>query len=116
MRTAQRRASTAARRASGARTGAQAARRTGSQAVPAVERRTPVRLDSISNIVQIGTGRLHTLAVGAGGGVWAWGDNDFGQLGDGSHTDRHAPVKVANVTAGEQVAGGRDYSAALVGN
>ena len=48
--------------------------------------------------------------------MWAWGDNDFGQLGDGSHTDRHAPVKVANVTTGEQVAGGRDYSVALVGN
>jgi alpha-tubulin suppressor-like RCC1 family protein len=48
--------------------------------------------------------------------VWAWGDNDFGQLGDGSHTDRRAPVKVANVTTGEQVAGGRDYSVALVGN
>jgi alpha-tubulin suppressor-like RCC1 family protein len=47
--------------------------------------------------------------------VWAWGDNDFGQLGDGTKTDRRAPVRVANVTTGEEVAGGRDYSVALVG-
>jgi alpha-tubulin suppressor-like RCC1 family protein len=80
-----------------------------------VERHTPVRLDSIAGIVAIGTGRLHTLAVGSGGGVWAWGDNDFGQLGDGTKTDRRAPVRVANVTTGEEVAGGRDYSVALVG-
>ena len=80
-----------------------------------VERRTPVRLDSIAGIVAIGTGRLHTLAVGSGGGVWAWGDNDFGQLGDGTKTDRRAPVRVASVTTGEEVAGGRDYSVALVG-
>jgi hypothetical protein len=80
-----------------------------------VERRTPVRLASISGIVAIGTGRLHTLAVGSGGGVWAWGDNDFGQLGDGTKTDRRAPVRVGGITTGEQVAGGRDYSVALVG-
>jgi alpha-tubulin suppressor-like RCC1 family protein len=80
-----------------------------------VERRTPVRLASISGIVAIGTGRLHTLAVGSGGGVWAWGDNHFGQLGDGTKTDRRAPVRVGGITTGEQVAGGRDYSVALVG-
>jgi alpha-tubulin suppressor-like RCC1 family protein len=80
-----------------------------------VERHRPVRLTSIAGIVAVGTGRLHTLAVGSGGGVWAWGDNDFGQLGDGTKTTRRAPVRVAHITTGEQVAGGRDYSVALVG-
>jgi alpha-tubulin suppressor-like RCC1 family protein len=80
-----------------------------------VGRNSPVRLGSISGIVAIGTGRLHTLAVGSGGRVWAWGNNDFGQLGDGTKTNRRAPVRVANITTGEQVAGGRDYSVALVG-
>jgi alpha-tubulin suppressor-like RCC1 family protein len=56
-----------------------------------------------------------SLAALADGTVRAWGDNDFGQLGDGSHTNRRAPVRVAHITTGEEVAGGRDYSVALVG-
>jgi len=46
--------------------------------------------------------------------VWAWGDNDFGQLGDGTTANRLKPVRVTGVTGGEEVAGGRDYSVALV--
>lgn len=37
------------------------------------------------------TCRLHE------GAVWCWGDNDFGQLGDGTRADRWAP-QLANAT------------------
>jgi hypothetical protein len=54
-----------------------------------------VRLSSISCIVAIGTGRLHTLAVPSGGAAWAWGDNDFGQLGFGdTMEDRYRHVEL----------------------
>ena len=46
--------------------------------------------------------------------MWTWGDNDFGQLGDGTKADRLKPVHVPGVTGAEEVAGGRDYSVALV--
>jgi alpha-tubulin suppressor-like RCC1 family protein len=46
--------------------------------------------------------------------VWTWGDNDLGQLGDGTRTKGLAPVRVPGVTGAEEVAGGRDYSVALV--
>jgi len=46
------------------------------------------------------------VGTAAGGAAYAWGRNIYGQLGDGTTTDRHAPVSVSitgNVTA---VAGG----------
>lgn len=36
----------------------------------------------------------HSLAVRADGSVWAWGYNYYGQLGDGSTSDRFNPVQV----------------------
>ncbi|HTL83406.1 MAG TPA: T9SS type A sorting domain-containing protein, partial [Bacteroidia bacterium] len=32
------------------------------------------------------------------GTVWAWGRNNFGQLGDGTNTDNNLPVQVSNLT------------------
>ena len=34
------------------------------------------------------------LAVGSDGNAYAWGRNDYGQLGDGTRGDKHAPVMV----------------------
>ncbi len=39
----------------------------------------------------------HTMAVGAGGTVFAWGSNSSGKLGDGTNVDRSVPVRVCAV-------------------
>ncbi|WP_332468283.1 InlB B-repeat-containing protein, partial [Bifidobacterium asteroides] len=44
--------------------------------------------------LQVSAGANHSLAVGSDGNVYAWGYNVNGQLGDGTSTDRHAPVRV----------------------
>jgi hypothetical protein len=41
----------------------------------------------------VAAGYSHSLAVKADGTVWAWGYNGYGQLGDGTTTNRSAPVQ-----------------------
>ena len=55
----------------------------------------------------------HGLEARSDGTVWAWGDNRFGQLGDGTTTTRLAPVQVTGLTGVTQVAGGCVHSLAL---
>jgi alpha-tubulin suppressor-like RCC1 family protein len=52
-----------------------------------------------SGIVEIAAGNgAHALMVDSAGNVWAWGQNSFGQLGDGTRTDRlNAPVRVQGI-------------------
>ena len=55
---------------------------------PAVAARPP------NSVAAIGAGSDHSLAIDAAGNVWSWGYNSIGQLGDGSTTDRIAPVQI----------------------
>lgn len=76
----------------------------------------------LGNVVQVQAGKRHSLAVTADGQVWAWGENTFGQLGDGRWgmaAHRAAPVRVLG-PGGEgvldevvAVAAGWDHSVAL---
>lgn len=39
--------------------------------------------NSVTNIVKISCGQYHTLALSSSGQLWSWGDNRFGQVGNG---------------------------------
>jgi alpha-tubulin suppressor-like RCC1 family protein len=43
----------------------------------------------------IAAGCVHSLAVSNHGQLYGWGFNAFGQIGDGTTTDRDTPVKVS---------------------
>jgi alpha-tubulin suppressor-like RCC1 family protein len=53
-----------------------------------------------SSIRAITTGGNFSCALKTDGGVTCWGLNAAGQLGDGTYTDRPAPVVVAGLTSG----------------
>lgn len=50
------------------------------------------------NSTKIAVGSKHSLMIDPGGNVWALGDNEFGQLGDGSTLAQSTPFKVYSST------------------
>jgi hypothetical protein len=58
-------------------------------------------------------GRQHVLAVSADGGVWTWGDNFYGQLGDGSLTPRSTPARLTTLPPIAHVGAGGEHSLAV---
>ncbi len=61
----------------------------------------------------IAAGSAHTVALKSDGTVRAWGSNNSGQLGDGTTTDRLAPVKVTGLDGVTAIAAGLSHTVAL---
>jgi alpha-tubulin suppressor-like RCC1 family protein len=76
-----------------------------------VDKTAPVTVTGLpSDVVFIGCGRDHTLAITSDGQLWDWGMNDFGQLGDGTTTKRTRPVHIAGISNAVEAHGGRGYT------
>jgi len=78
----------------------------------------PQKIPYLSNIVAIAAGWNHALALDGDGNVWAWGNNYFGQLGNGEIRNKFpygepVPVKVRGLSDIVAVAAGEGFSLAL---
>ncbi len=75
----------------------------------------PVPIPGLSGVTMISCFPLgaHTLALKNDGTVWAWGNNMFGQVGDGSTTAALQPVQVPGLTNIVQISAGYGHSVAL---
>ncbi len=67
----------------------------------------------LSGVRAIAAGSSHSLALKEDGTVRAWGDNFFGELGDGTTTDSPTPVRASGLDGVEAVEGGSWFSLAL---
>lgn len=74
----------------------------------------PVTVSGITNAVAVVGGGDHTCALLANGTVQCWGENRFGQLGNGTLTKSAVPVTVIGLTNATAVAAGWEHSCAIL--
>jgi hypothetical protein len=73
----------------------------------------PLPITGIGKAAAIAAGGLFTLALTSTGTVQAWGDDAFGQLGNGSTTTGDTPVTVRKLTGADAISAGGVHSLAL---
>ena len=80
-----------------------------------VSRSSPVSVvGGFTDWCQVATGCSHSIAVRQNGTAWAWGQNNFGSLGDNTVTVRSSPVSVVGGLSGWcQVSAGIVFSTAV---
>ncbi len=61
----------------------------------------------------VSAGADHTLAIKTDGTLWAWGNNSYGQLGDGTTVDKYAPVRIGSATNWKSISAGGSHSIAV---
>jgi alpha-tubulin suppressor-like RCC1 family protein len=75
---------------------------------------TPVQVRGLTGVTQIAAGLKFALALRSDGTVWAWGENDSGQLGNGTTNNSAVPVQVTGLSRVTQIAAGTDSAMAAL--
>jgi alpha-tubulin suppressor-like RCC1 family protein len=79
------------------------------------EKHTPTQESTgATNWSAISAGFGRTVALKSDGTLWAWGKNDFGQLGDGTVAEKHTPTQESTgATNWSAISAGLSYTVAL---
>jgi alpha-tubulin suppressor-like RCC1 family protein len=75
---------------------------------------TPVTVPGITNAIAVSAGDDHSCALLATGTVTCWGDNQFGQLGNGTFTPSLVPVVVTGIADAVSLSAGVGDSCAVL--
>ncbi|HTA13187.1 MAG TPA: IPT/TIG domain-containing protein [Solirubrobacteraceae bacterium] len=77
----------------------------------------PVAVDGVSGATAVAAGAAHSLALLANGTVMGWGENEFGELGDGTIVrGQETPAGVSGLTGVTAIAASGEHSLALLAN
>ena len=77
-------------------------------------RSSPVQVGTLSVWTQISVGGNNScLALQSNGTLWAWGNNSFGQLGQGNYTHRSSPIQIGASSNWSQISCGYQHNLAL---
>jgi alpha-tubulin suppressor-like RCC1 family protein len=68
-----------------------------------------VHVRNLTHVIAIAARELHSLALKDNGTVWAWGNNFYGQLGNGRTTSSNVPVRVSNLSGAVAIAAGGGF-------
>jgi len=83
-----------------------------------ISKNIPIEVIGLSSgVAGVSAGMNHTCAVLNNGGIKCWGSNQYGQLGDGTTTDRTIPGDVNGLTSGAaMVSAGGLHTCAVLSN
>ncbi|MDZ4757318.1 MAG: T9SS type A sorting domain-containing protein [Bacteroidota bacterium] len=76
-------------------------------------RRTPIQIGNDSSWISITTGQHFSLGLKADGRLWTWGINNYGQLGDGTDTNRLSPTLIVADSNWVAISAGSFFSHAI---
>jgi len=79
------------------------------------ERHTPTQESSNANDWEsVAAGYRHTVAIKSDGTLWSWGDNGYGQLGDGTTDGKKVPTQESTkATDWKSVSAGEEFTVAI---
>ncbi|HZL20970.1 MAG TPA: hypothetical protein VFG23_24765 [Polyangia bacterium] len=73
---------------------------------------SPALVPGLSGVVEIAAGEQYTCARKSDMSISCWGDNTYGQLGDGTTTGRSTPAPVSSMADTVELAAGRFFACA----
>jgi len=83
-----------------------------------VDKSTPVTVSGISTATSVSVGggseEGHSCSLLSNNSVKCWGNNGYGQLGDGTTTDRSTPVLVSGISTAIAISAGFRHTCALL--
>src|SRR3989338_2030534 len=77
-------------------------------------RTAPTQIGTATTWSSVSAGYYHTTAIKTDGTLWAWGYNElYGQLGDGTTTNRTTPIQIVAETTWSSVSAGYYHTTAI---
>lgn len=86
---------------------------TGGDKTSAHDSHIPKKIGSDADWRVVSANGEFTLGIKTGGTLWAWGINQYGQLGDGTNDTKSAPIKIGDATDWAFVSAGWYHAVAV---